>query len=483
MPSSFDQPGVSVIIPTYNRSSLLRHTIESVLSQTYPSVEIIVVDDASTDDTPAVVKSYGDRVIYIREPVNNGGDTVCFSGLKVASGKYINFLDHDDLFLPEKLERQVQMLEERPDLGLAHCGYFHIDKEGNLLEKISFLPEGDVLKQLLLGDFVWSGGPLYRRSSMENAGMVDEFWSAGDWSRVLRMAQAGYPFGCVQEPLGAYRILTDSEVSNVAGLEEWVLQTLDRVFASPDLPADVTELKEEAYARLHLYLCCRYYSSSQWKNASKNLDKALNYLPDWKDRPEVLSRFFFEDALNVRVSEPVNYIDAVLAHLPESASALVSYRDYILARVHFGLSMRSFARDHESESKNFLILAIKQDPNILNGPEDFIEILCRFAMSLPEMDPVTYIKNYFDCLPPQAVAFSKAYRKVMGQVRVLSAFQSYYAGHYHNVPGGVLRAWLNAPALMKNRGVASIFFKSMMRLVNNPKGYANTSYNLDNEIL
>ena len=482
MPLSANKPSVSVIIPTYNRSSLLRLTIESVLSQTYSNVEIIVVDDASTDDTPAVVKSYGDRVIYIREPVNNGGDTVCLSGLKFASGKYINFLDHDDLFFPEKLELQVRMLEEKPDLGLAHCGYFHIDQEGNLLEKISFLPEGDVFKQLLLGDFVWSGGPLYRRSSMESAGMVDEFWSAGDWSRVLRMAQAGYPFGCVQEPLGAYRILTDSEVSNVASLEEWVLQTLDKIFTSPDLPIDVAELKREAYARLHFYLCCRYYSSSQWKNACRNLDKALNYQPDWIDSPEILSRFFFEDAMNVRIGEPVHYIDAVLTHLPESASALVSYRDYILARVFSGLSMRSFARDHGSESKDYLLSVIKLDPHILDAPEDFIEILCKFAMSLPEMDPVTYVKNYFECLPPQAAAFNKAYRKVMGQVRVLSAFQSYYSGHYQNVPGGVLRAWLEAPTLMKNRGVASIFFKSLLHWTNNPNGYANTSYYTKNVI-
>ena len=62
----------------------------------------------------------------------------------------------------------------------------------------------------------------------------------------MKIAQAGYPFGCIQEPLGAYRILPDSEVSNVAGLEEWVLQTLDKIFASPDLPADVVAVEAES---------------------------------------------------------------------------------------------------------------------------------------------------------------------------------------------------------------------------------------------
>ncbi len=469
MTSSINLPLVSVIIPTYNRSNLLRLTIESVLSQTYPNVEIIVVDDASTDDTPVVMKSYSDRVRYIREPINRGGDTTCFSGLKVANGVYVNFLDHDDLFLPRKLERQVRLMEQKPELGLVHCGYYHIDQEGALLEKISFLPEGQVFKQLLRGDFVWSGGPLFRRSCMDQAGLIDEFWSSGDWSRVLKIAQAGYPFGCIQEPLGAYRILPDSEVSNVAGLEEWVLQTLDKIFASPDLSADVVAVEAEAYARIHLYLGCRYYSASQWENGSSSLEKALDWQPEWRNRPEFLSRFFFEDALNVRVNAPIDFIEGVLEHLPESMLLLKSYREYILARVYSGLSMRSYACHDVVEAKGFLVEAVRLDPHLLESMDDFIEILCKYAMSLPTTDPVQYVRGYLEHLPVEAQAFSERQRKVIGQIRILSAFQSYYAGQFSKVPAEVLKVLIDQPVFLANRGVVSILIKSLLKWAQKPK--------------
>jgi len=139
-------PLVSVIIPTYNRPEYLRLTVESVLAQTYPNIEVIVADDASTDHTPEVMAAYGDRVRYLREPVNTGGEQVILTGLAAARGKYINFLDHDDLMYPQKIARQVERLEADDLLSMAHCGYHHIDENGQLLETITTLPEGYVLE-------------------------------------------------------------------------------------------------------------------------------------------------------------------------------------------------------------------------------------------------------------------------------------------------------------------------------------------------
>jgi glycosyltransferase involved in cell wall biosynthesis len=95
-------PKVSVIIITYNRSQLLPVAIDSVLAQTYPSIEVIVVDDGSTDDTPEVMLHYAERVRYIRQE-NRGVPAARNTGIRAATGDFINFLDSDDFFLPTKI--------------------------------------------------------------------------------------------------------------------------------------------------------------------------------------------------------------------------------------------------------------------------------------------------------------------------------------------------------------------------------------------
>src|SRR5690242_13247080 len=112
---------VSVIIPTYNGTAFLRETIDSALAQTYPAVEVIVVDDGSTDDTAAVIAEYGDRIKGIAQ-ANSGTSAARNTGIRASSGDYIAFLDHDDLWAPIKLARQMRVLRDHPELGMVYAG-------------------------------------------------------------------------------------------------------------------------------------------------------------------------------------------------------------------------------------------------------------------------------------------------------------------------------------------------------------------------
>ncbi|NLT72664.1 MAG: glycosyltransferase, partial [Chloroflexi bacterium] len=123
-------PTVSVIIPTYNRCSYVQQAIDSVLAQTHTDYEIIVIDDGSTDGTgEALRERYGDRITY--EWQENQGESVARNrGIALAQGEYIAFLDSDDLWLPEKLEKQVAYLEEHPDAGAVFAEAWIIDGLG-----------------------------------------------------------------------------------------------------------------------------------------------------------------------------------------------------------------------------------------------------------------------------------------------------------------------------------------------------------------
>ena len=135
MIGKFGSPVVSVIIPTYNRAHLIGRAIRSVLDQTYQDWELIVVDDASTDDIPGIVKGFTDgRVKYIRHDENKGAAAARNTGIQAARGAYIAFLDSDDEWLPEKLERQVQAFESSDaQVGVIYTGTIAVSQSGEAL--------------------------------------------------------------------------------------------------------------------------------------------------------------------------------------------------------------------------------------------------------------------------------------------------------------------------------------------------------------
>ena len=124
---------VSVVIPTFNRCSLVQQAIDSALAQTYPDIEIIVVDDGSTDETPRIIPAkYGDQIRYIWQE-NAGLSAARNHGLRLAQGEYVAFLDSDDLWLPEKLRRQVAEMEKHPEAGAVLTQARYIDINGKVL--------------------------------------------------------------------------------------------------------------------------------------------------------------------------------------------------------------------------------------------------------------------------------------------------------------------------------------------------------------
>lgn len=132
--SPFHSGLVSIIMPTYNRAHLIADSVSSVLEQTYLNLEIIVVDDGSTDNTPEVMAGFSDsRLRYIRQP-NRGRSNARNHALSLASGEYVTFLDSDDLYVPKKVEIQVDYLKNHPGTGMVYTSAYCIDEKGEMLE-------------------------------------------------------------------------------------------------------------------------------------------------------------------------------------------------------------------------------------------------------------------------------------------------------------------------------------------------------------
>ena len=204
---SLQPPRVSVILPTFNRAKTLRAAIDSVLSQSYRSLELIVVDDASTDETEALVTSIDDaRISYLRHNDNSGGSAARNSGLRAATGELLAFQDSDDLWLPDKLERQVALLDSKPEVGLVWCPYLRTNRHG--AEELhpttpTLSPRGEVQPALLKKNFIGTPTIVARRSCYERCGNFDEALPRfQDWDWVVRVA-AQFQFDHLTDPLVA----------------------------------------------------------------------------------------------------------------------------------------------------------------------------------------------------------------------------------------------------------------------------------------
>jgi len=205
-------PQVSVVIPTYNRATLIGETLDSVLAQTYCDFEIIVVDDGSTDNTSAIINTgYKDLVRYIRQE-NAGQATARNTGIRIANGTYIAFLDDDDLWLPHKLARQMPLFESNPATVWVYCdAQVFDDITGQPLHNFSQINPphvGQVASHLLQRDFIASPTPIIRRDIFEKVGYFDEsdqLRRREDWEMWLRLAVT-CAVDYVPEVLARYRV-------------------------------------------------------------------------------------------------------------------------------------------------------------------------------------------------------------------------------------------------------------------------------------
>lgn len=178
--SEASKPTVSVVIATYNRSSLLGRSIRSVLEQTYTDLELIVVDDASSDNTAEVVLRFSDRRIrYIRRDRNGSCPAARNTGLIASTGKFVAFNDDDDEWSPDKLERQMKVFEIAPaQVGVVYCDFWVVrNGEKELYRATHIMPEdGTPFRRALAfpESGIWLQTAVFRRECFEKAGMLDE---------------------------------------------------------------------------------------------------------------------------------------------------------------------------------------------------------------------------------------------------------------------------------------------------------------------
>ncbi|MCL4503557.1 MAG: glycosyltransferase [Deltaproteobacteria bacterium] len=241
---------VSVIIPTYNRAALVQEAVASVLAQSFRDFELIVVDDGSTDGTPEVLSPYASRLRFLRRENQSGVSAARNTGIAAARGEWLAFLDSDDLWLPEKLARQMAYLEEHPDLLICQTEETWVRRgirvnQPQTHRKIG----GQIFYQSLERCMVSpSAVMLHRRLLAQHGGFDEELPAAEDYDLWLRLGWR-YEIGLVPEPLIIKRGGHADQLSAQWGLDRYRIRALLKLLEEPELPASQARAARQVLAR------------------------------------------------------------------------------------------------------------------------------------------------------------------------------------------------------------------------------------------
>ncbi len=273
---------VTVVIPAYNRADLICETVDSVLAQTYQDFEIVIVDDGSTDDTTAVLAPYLKHNVRVIYQDNQGEGSARNSGILAAKGEYIAFVDSDDLWMPTKLERQMAIFANRPQLAWVYTDAYAFDSDSKqelyILGEKNPQYEGAIAHQLLLHNFIASPTPIVRRSVFDEVGVFNHNPIAADWDMWLRIA-AKYPIGRIAEVLAGYRVHSNAISQNSDPLlaHKYRIDTIERsVTNAPDVYGI---MRDQSLAAYHTHTGSALAKKGELREARRMFLQAIRLSP------------------------------------------------------------------------------------------------------------------------------------------------------------------------------------------------------------
>lgn len=286
---------VSVIIPTFNRARYLCEAINSVLIQTYNDFEIIVVDDGSTDNTKELLNKYNGKIKYIYQQ-NQGMSAARNLGINMSDGEYISFLDNDDVWLPEKLKKQIDLLDSNPEIAFVSSDSFVIDAFGSIIKTWGKGTNNyENFESLYEENFIPILTVVARKKYLLDAGLFDEALSVcADYDLWLRLAKK-YRFKHISIPLAKYRIHGDNISKNIE------LRQRER----EKISNKYVDAKEISFLRRKIRNAKNnYHFANQYYSANKFSRAGICYLKSTLNFPLVGYYYWPKEAENIRFSLP-----------------------------------------------------------------------------------------------------------------------------------------------------------------------------------
>ena len=280
-------PLVSVIMPSYNHERYISEAIESVLNQTFTDFELIIIDDASKDESKQIIESYrkkDDRIKAIFHDRNMGVERTANDGIELANGKFIALFASDDVWLPEKLEEQLKVFQRDPQVGLVYSDAYIInERKNNEVTKFSDTStfyRGDIYKKLLCADSKFIPGLtiMVKKECFDRVGLQDpETHGIGDYDMLLRITKE-YNVDFVDKPLAKYRQHSSNISLDTINTVKGVKIAIDKAFKE-DVNGSLSDVKNKVYSDCYLMFATAFFNKGDFKESRKNYKKGIKIYP------------------------------------------------------------------------------------------------------------------------------------------------------------------------------------------------------------
>lgn len=286
---------ISVIIPAYNAGTTLLETLDSVCQQTFTDLEILVVNDGSTDHTAALVTDYPDSRVRLINTSNGGSAHARNVGLAEVRGEFVSFLDADDLWTPEKLTDQWLALTHHPEAGVAYSWTVYFD-EHTKSNDVPFFHEGHVYDRLLTANFIANGSNILMRTDLlKKSGLFNtQLKVCVDWDFYLRLA-AITPFVLVPKHQILYRNTLGSVSANFEALEAEFEGIVNR--ASPTSALSLAFVRSANQLNLATVILGKFQTYAHWFKAMAHYARGV------LDYPQILLDYPLSRRLPLRFAK------------------------------------------------------------------------------------------------------------------------------------------------------------------------------------
>jgi glycosyltransferase involved in cell wall biosynthesis len=466
--TNMSPPTVSVIIPAYNAAAHLGDAIQSVIDQTLTDLEIIVVNDASPDNTTEVIKRFDDpRVKCIIHEKNKGLPATRNTGVRASKGRYIALLDHDDVFHAEKLRKHVEFLEEHYEIGVTYNSRFECAQSIKTIRGIWRAPQTVSLSDFVLGYPFSPSDIVLRREMLLQIGLFDEgnSFHGEDLNTNTRLALSGCQFALIDRALNYRRNHPRRSRPNLDASLKAVLHNLDAVFDDRRCPCEVLELRNLAYANNYLVWAFWSIAQNEVELGRKYLREAVRIKPTILDGdPSELLEFLVMYCIDDEPTDLSGLMKRIFGQLPLEMTAVAKRCHWALARGYLLRGIRDLMWNRPEEADINFSRAAQLHAHLdeaLIQSTTYQLLAYENEFGLDATQPVLQKLS----LHLGRVAGRRHSSHLKGSYLVNHAFQHYHDGLYSDVVRTVLRTLAADPSYFANRGVISILFRSIGRMI------------------
>lgn len=457
-------PKVSVIIPTCNGANYISEAIQSVLKQSYSNFELLIVNDASPDNTPEIIERFDDsRIKYLVHEKNQGVDRARYTGLNASRGEIIAFLDQDDFFHPDKLQAHVTFLENHPDVGFTYNSRYELNHSDKTIRNLWRPPQDITLADLVLWFPIAPSDWVLRRDWAFRLNISkDYYWTGAEIVYLGRLYLDGCKFGYVDRALN-YRWHHSGRIfKDLIGGCESEINCQVKIFDDPRCPADVLSLRDIAHANIYLFWAYRAFAQGETEIGRSFLRKAVQHKPSiLSGMPcELVNNF----VMNCSEDENLNFsefLEKVFAQLPQELDQVIGQFNWAIARGYLLKGVRALIWDRFEDGRQYFKRATELGANV-DTPflQQLSKHLVDYEAEYGEQPAQNILKTLN--LHLKKIGGRTSVRQLKSLYAINRAFQRFHSGEFNKVPGSILWAIENNPRYLTNHGVIVTFLRSVV---------------------